>query len=287
MPPLRAAAVLACAALAAGAAGVAFTADVSAPPAPLSPRLWGSFGSSHASTTLRAKYRAHLEAVRSTVPFQRVRFHGILDDDMSTFLTTADGSTANGALVFDTLDYLVGLGVRPTVELGFMPAGLAANASETTFHYQGGISTFADAAAWSRFVSDFVRMIVARYGVDLVSTWRFEVWNEPNCGFFYVGHCCGPTCGNQTAYFRLYDVTARAVKAVDARLLVGGPATAQLGWLPEMVAAAAAAGSPLDFLSSHLYPTDPQLPATRDAFSDAVAAAAGVAAGAGLPFLLT
>ena len=38
--------------------------------------------------------------------------------------------------------------------------------------------------------------------------------------------------GNQTAYFELYKATAESVKAVDPRLLVGGPATAQLAWIP-------------------------------------------------------
>lgn len=62
-------------------------------------------------------------------------FAGILDDDMSTYL---DGQ-ANAALAFDTLDFLVANGITPTVELSFMPEGLASNASQTVFHYKGGI----------------------------------------------------------------------------------------------------------------------------------------------------
>ena len=262
-------------------AAVTFTAAVDAAATPMQRTIVDSFGSSHGSTTLRAKWREHFTTTVQEIPFKRVRFHGILDDDMSTFLN----KKANGALVFDTLDFLVASGIAPTIELGFMPEDLAINTSVTVFHYKGGASTFADRTAWMNFITDFVSLLVTRYSLPVVQTWRFEVWNEPNCGFFNVTNCCGPTCGNQPAYFELYDATARAVKAADASLLVGGPATAMLAWIPEFLAATAAAGSPVDFVSSHLYPTDPFLNATRDAFMDAIAAAS-IEAG-GVPFFLT
>lgn len=113
---------------------------------------------------------------------------------------------------------------------------------------------------------------------------------EPNCGFYAVGGCCGAGCGNQTAYFELYATTAGAVKAVDALLPVGGPSTAQLAWLPEFLAFVKTSGAPLDFVSSHLYPTDPSGTVTnhtRDGFMASIAIAAATAATAGVPFLLT
>ena len=68
---------------------------------------------------------------------------------------------------------------------------------------------------------------------------------------------------------------------------MGGPATAQLAWIPEFLAATKTAGSPVDFISSHLYPTDPFLNNTRDAFMDAVAVASALAATIKVPFMLT
>lgn len=242
-----------------------------------------SFGSSHAATTLRKTWRDHFAMTRQDIPFQRVRFHGVLDDDMSTYLN----GKANGALVFDTFDFLVSQDIRPTVELGFMPEELASNASQTVFHYKGGSSPYRNASLFASFISGFVQLLIDRYSLETVRTWRFEVWNEPNCGFFFESNCCGPSCGNQTAYFELYETTARAVKAVDASLAVGGPATAQLAWIPEFLAFANASGAPVDFVSSHLYPTDPFIPATRDGFSEAVAAAAQQAATSAVPFYLT
>lgn len=85
----------------------------------------------------------------------------------------------------------------------------------------------------------------------------------------------------------MYKETALGIKAADPLVPVGGPATAMLAWIPEFTAWCAANGAPIDFVSSHLYPTDPQLPAGRDAFMDAIANATQQAAAAGLPFLLT
>ena len=169
-----------------------------------------------------------------------------------------------------------------------MPEALAENPSSTVFHYKGGASPPANYGAWRTFITGFVRLLLDRYGASVVRTWRFEVWNEPNCGFFYETGCCGGGCGNQTAYFRLYAETAAAIKAADSLLPVGGPATAQLAWIPEFIAAARASGAPFDFVSSHLYPTDPQVNQTsRESFMDAIAAAASLAHAAGVPFMLT
>ena len=90
-----------------------------------------------------------------------------------------------------------------------------------------------------------------------------------------------------SAYFELYRHTSQAVRAADAGARVGGPATAKLAWLAELVAFARAESLPLDFLSSHLKPFDDVLPATREAFGDALAGAAALAAAISVPLILT
>ena len=106
-----------------------------------------------------------------------------------------------------------------------------------------------------------------------------QVWNEPNCGFYYQSHCCGAGCGNQSAYLELFVATRTAIKSVEPSLRVGGPATAQLGWLDNFFTEAVAARAPPDFLSSHLYPTDPVGPGAsplshdRDGFATALSRA--------------
>jgi xylan 1,4-beta-xylosidase len=97
-----------------------------------------------------------------------------------------------------------------------------------------------------------------------VLTWDFEVWNEANLSVFWSGTKAG--------WMHLYDVTAAAVKSVDPRLAVGGPSSAAAGWVDDLLAHAASAGSPVDFVSTHTYgspPLDVQASLDRHGFSEA------------------
>jgi xylan 1,4-beta-xylosidase len=96
---------------------------------------------------------------------------------------------------------------------------------------------------------DFVGHLVARYGLAEVVQWPFEVWNEPNLRLFWSA--------DESDYLRLYDATVGAVRSVDERLKVGGPATAGVGWVDDLVAHARDAEVPLDFLSTHTYGAPP------------------------------
>ena len=89
---------------------------------------------------------------------------------------------------------------------------------------------------------------IDRYGIDEVSQWFFEVWNEPNLPAFWTG--------TQGDYFGFYRETARALKSVSGRLQVGGPATADNGWIAPFVEYCESGHVPLDFVSTHHYPTD-------------------------------
>ncbi len=155
-------------------ASAAFDVDAQTTLPPLSRVLVDSFGSSHGSTTLRATWREHFLQTLRDIPFHRVRFHGILDDDMSAYLN----GHFSGGLIFDTLDFFVAHGITPTIELSYMPAGLALNASAFYRHYGGIRSTFASAPAWRAYVTELITQVIARYGAATVRSWRFEVWNE-------------------------------------------------------------------------------------------------------------
>jgi len=152
---------------------------------------------------------------------------------------------------------LLGLGLRPVVELSFMPAALARNPRHTVFAYRGIISPPADWDQWRRLVAELADHLVRRYGIDEVAHWAFEVWNEPNLAVFWSG--------TRLEYLRLYDESALAIKSVHPRLRVGGPATAAAKWIEPLVAHAEQTGVALDFVSTHTYgnlPLDPR-PALR------------------------
>jgi xylan 1,4-beta-xylosidase len=112
--------------------------------------LLSCVGASHAVMSLREDWRAHLTQIQRDVGFRYIRFHGLLDDDMSTYLE----GKANMFNIFNTFDFLIGIGIRPIVELSFMPIALALNSSQTVFHYKGGTSAPKDWELWYKFISE-------------------------------------------------------------------------------------------------------------------------------------
>jgi xylan 1,4-beta-xylosidase len=106
-----------------------------------------------------------------------------------------------------------------------------------------------DPRQWYQFIFLFARHLVERYGIEEVADWYFEVWNEPNIDF-WTGE------PKEETYYALYDVTASALKAVDQRLRVGGPATAQAAWVDRFIQHCVEKNVPLDFVSTHVYPND-------------------------------
>jgi xylan 1,4-beta-xylosidase len=145
------------------------------------------------------------------------------------------------------IDFLLSIGMRPFVELSFMPTALASG-SRTVFQYRGNVTPPKDYKQWSTLIHTLVAHWIERYGIQEVSAWFFEVWNEPNLKAFWTG--------TQKDYFKLYQVTADAIKRNDPSLKVGGPATARDGWIEEFLRFCAGADVPVDFVTTHHYPTD-------------------------------
>ena len=180
---------------------------------------------------------------------EAVRAHAILGDDLGTY------REVNGRPVHDftgidrVYDHVIGLGLRPIVELSFMPRDLAADPSKTVFDYGAIVSPPRDWDRWEALVYDLTAHLVDRYGLEEVRRWGFEVWNEANLDVFWSG--------TREEYLRLYDVSVRAVKAVDGQLIVGGPASAAGKWVDELLAHCRATGSPIDFVSTHTYGNAP------------------------------
>ncbi len=233
--------------------------DARAPGQPL-PHFWETmFGSGRAVLALRANYQRDLATMRSATAIGYVRFHGVLDDDVGLVAAptalfydrpAAGRSLYNFSYIDQIYDALRAQGVRPFVELDFMPRALAADPDMLHgFWYHPNISPPGDYAAWDRVIRALARHLIARYGIDEVSQWYFEVWNEPNLDFW------GGAPRQQT-YFKLYDHTARDLKSVSPRLRVGGPATAQAAWVSAFLAHVAKAGVPVDFVSTHVYAND-------------------------------
>ncbi len=239
------------------------TIDANAKTTPF-PHMWEqTFGSGRAILALRDSYRQDLEKVKQATGFESVRFHGILMDEVGLYdpdrMTknpglaaekANDASTYNFSYVDQIYDGLLDRGVRPFVELSFMPRKLAADPNLTQpFWYKPVVSPPQDYAKWDAMITAFAQHLVDRYGLDEVAQWNFEVWNEPNLDFWGGSP-------KQATYWELYDHTARAVKAVSPRLRIGGPATAQAAWVTDFLQHVHANNVPVDFVSTHVYAND-------------------------------
>lgn len=226
------------------------TVDADAATTPF-PHYWEQmFGSGRANLAMRDNYRKDLRTVKAATGFEYVRFHAILDDENGVYSEDAQGNPIyNFSYVDHIYDGLLANGVRPYVEISFMPKALAKRLDYHAFWYHQIVSPPRSYAKWDALMTAFAKHLVERYGIDEVSQWYFEVWNEPNIDF-WTG------VPKEQTYFELYDNTARALKAVSPRIRVGGPATAQAAWVGDMIAHATKDHVPLDFVSSHAYGND-------------------------------
>lgn len=232
------------------------------------PHFWEqTFGSGRAVLALRESYRKDLRAVKAATGFEAVRFHGIFDDEVGLydpgrqsvkFAQMANSSTAapDGAGIYNfsyidqIYDGLLENGVRPFIEMSFMPKKLASDPKAIhPFWYHPNVSPPSDYAKWDAMITAFAQHLIARYGIEEVSHWKFEVWNEPNLDFWGGKP-------KQESYFKLYDHTARALKAVSSRIQVGGPSTAQAAWVGEFLSHCKNNNVPVDFASTHVYGND-------------------------------
>jgi xylan 1,4-beta-xylosidase len=216
------------------------------------PHFWEEmFGSGRAILSLRESYRNDIRAVKQVADFRYVRFHAILHDEVGVYNEDEHGNPVyNFAYVDEIYDGLLHNGVRPVVEISFMPKKLAFNPDALhPFWYKQNVSQPKSMERWDDLMTHFAQHLIDRYGIDEVATWYFEVWNEPNIDF-WGGH------PHQKTYFELYDHTALALKHVSPRLRVGGPATAAAAWIPEFLAHTSANHIPVDFVSTHGYADD-------------------------------
>jgi xylan 1,4-beta-xylosidase len=192
---------------------------------------------------------AAFRIARRELGAESVRAHAIFHDSLGVY-REVDGRPVYD---FERVDAVLGrvleTGLRPVVELSFMPRDMAAAPDRSVFDYRGIISPPRDMAAWSALVTAFVEHLVERFGIDEVRRWPFEVWNEANLRVFWAA--------DEASYLDLYEASARAVKAVDPAIQVGGPATAAVGWVDDLLAFAADTGAPVDFVSTHTYGLPP------------------------------
>ena len=255
-------------------------------------------GAGRANEGLRAGWLEHLQLAKEQCGFQYVRMHGLFHDDMFVYFQKSNGKVVyNWQYVDELYDRMLDMGVKPFVELAFFPKDVALKDSKTQFWWKANVSVDRNNfGKWHDLVKAFTQHVVDRYGLEEVKTWYFEVWNEPNLtgngAFFH---------GTRSDYFRLYKEAALAVKSVNEQLRIGGPATSNFVadkrhdgevmdhslsrfysqdkinkqqwkgvWIEDFLRYCEKEGLPVDFVSTHPYPTDYALDPETNRSKDAI-----------------
>lgn len=203
-------------------------------------------GAGRANEGLRADWQRQLKIAHDECGFKYIRFHGLLTDDMGVYSEDKTGRPVyNWQYIDELFDFLQRIGMKPFVEVGFMPSALASG-NKTVFWWRGNVTPPKDYLKWDDLIKALVAHWTERYGQDEVASWYFEIWNEPNLkdGFF---------TGDQQDYFKLYKETAISIKSISKRYRVGGPATAGNAWIPETITFCKQNNVPIDFISTHDY----------------------------------
>jgi xylan 1,4-beta-xylosidase len=205
-------------------------------------------GSGYAYLGLREDYRRHLEIVRRECGFEYVRFHGLLHDSMGIYTEDREGRALYNWQYLDKLyDGILDAGMRPFVEISFMPEALASG-KQPLFFWRANVTPPKSYERFGELVYNLASHLTRRYGENEVRKWYFEIWNEPNHPAFFSG--------DLNDYFRLYETAARAIKDVCPGYRVGGPASAGPQWIREIIDFCHTNRVPIDFISTHAYAVD-------------------------------
>lgn len=251
--------------------------DAGNPGAPPKP-IWAFFGYDEPNYTYTKDGRRLLSEISALSPVPvYIRVHNLLTSgdgqgalkwgSTNAYTEDASGNPRYDWTIVDRIfDAWVERGMRPVVEIGFMPQALSQRPEpyrhhwDPWQHYQSIFTGWAqpprDYRKWAELVFQWVRHCVARYGKAEVAGWYWEVWNEPNIGYWQ---------STPEEYFKLYDFSADAAKRALPEIRIGGPTTTGPAgpeaakflndFLEHVVRgpnyATGGRGAPLDYISFH------------------------------------
>ena len=256
---------------------VTIKVDAARPLGPLRP-VWNYFGYDEPNYTYMKDGKKLLSELASLSPVTvHIRAHSLLNTGDGTaalkwgstnaYTEDAQGNPKYDWTIVDRIfDTYLERKMKPLVEIGFMPEALSTKpqpyqhewAPDKTYNkiFTGWAYPPKDPKQWGELVHRWVKHCVEKYGRDEVASWWWEVWNEPDIGYWQ---------GTPEQYFELYDHAADAVKRALPAIRIGGPTTTGpksekaakflRDFLQHVVSgknyATGKTGSPLDYISFH------------------------------------
>lgn len=233
-------------------------------------------GTGRMGLALTKEYQEQLKLVQAEIGFKHIRGHGLFCDDMAIYQEYEENGVKKAEYNFTYLDRVMDsyleAGIRPFLELGFMPKKLAKGTQEL-FYWKANTTPPKDYGAWCSMVQALLRHLKERYGEDEAVSWPIEVWNEPNLWGFWEG-------ADMQEYFRLFHRTFDAVKEVDERFQVGGPAVcggSDEKWIRAFMEYCQEQRIPVDFITRHHYTVEQPVEEGHYAYSALMDPEAGFA----------
>ncbi len=213
-------------------------------------------GTGRMGLALQENYQKQLRYVQETIGFKYIRGHGLFSDDMAIYheYQDKDGKTHveyNFTYLDLVMDFYQEIGLKPYLELGFMPEELASG-TQTVFYWKGQVTPPRDYQKWTDLVVVTLQHLMERYGEDEVLSWPIEVWNEPNLPGFWEN-------ADMEEYFKLFEVTFKAIKGFNPKFKVGGPAVCggvEETWQPKFLEFCRDREIALDYFTRHFYTID-------------------------------
>lgn len=211
-------------------------------------------GTGRMGLALFKEYMEQLKLVQEEIGFKHIRGHGLFADDMAIYHEYKEGEEIKAEYNFTYLDLVMdgykAVNLKPFLELGFMPSKLSSG-EQTIFYWKGNVCPPKEYSMWCDLVVNTLKHLCERYGTDEVVTWPIEVWNEPNLPGFWKG-------ADMQEYFKLFEETFKAIKGLDERFTVGGPAICGVDderWIREFMKFVDEKGLKIDFVTRHHYTT--------------------------------
>ncbi len=211
-------------------------------------------GTGRVDLALHREYQDQLRAVQEKCHFRHIRGHGLFSDQMGIYqeFTFPNGEKRVWycfTYLDRVMDAYVENGLKPFLELGFMPEKLASS-DQTLFYWKAHTVPPREMGDWTALVQETLRHLIRRYGREEVESWPCEIWNEPNLPGFWEN-------ADKEKYLALYRATALAVKEVLPGMRVGGPAICggegSQQWIRDFLQFCRDNALPVDFVTRHGY----------------------------------
>ena len=181
----------------------------------LKPTYLNFFSVSRAFDFLSKPHQEMIDDLLSEIPFKYVKFHGLLDDTMHVIKKRGDHYTYSFFYIDMVLDYIMKLGIKPLIQLSYMPSCLTENAP----HYDNGmiVSLPNNDEEFLKLIKALIIHLIERYGLKEIESWPFTFWNAPDTSKYAYG------VDDNRHFFNLYKEIFNLVKQISSKIEFGSP----------------------------------------------------------------